>query len=89
MNDPEIRAQELFLLGQIHGLVSALKEGQDRQSRRMDAVDARFDSLDSRLRAVEQRAAAFGAASGGAMAIATALLAESIKQWFRSNASGS
>ncbi len=54
----------------------------------MDAVDARFDALDSRLRAVEQRAAAFGAASGGAMAIATALLAESLKQWFRSNASG-
>ena len=88
MSDSHARAQELLLLGQIHGLVQALKEGQDQQNRRMDSFDARFDALDGRLRAVEQRAAVFGAASGGAMAFGTALLIEAIKQWFRGGGPG-
>ncbi len=83
MSDLHARTQELLLLGQIHGLVQALKDGQDRQTRRMDGFDTRFDALDGRLRSVEQRAAVFGAASGGAMAVGTALLAVAVKQWFR------
>jgi hypothetical protein len=79
------RTQELLLLGQIHGLVQALKDGQDLQHRRMDQleekVDNRFDGIDTRLRMVEQKAAVVGAASGGAMALGTALIVEGIKHW--------
>lgn len=89
MSESHTRTQELLLLGQIHGLVQALKDGQDRQNRRMDGFDTRFDGLDGRLRKVEQRAAVFGAASGGAMAVGTALLGEAIKQWFRNGPVGS
>lgn len=77
----QARTQELLLLGQIHGLVQALKDGQDLQNRRMDGFDQRFDQLDERLRAVEQKAAVVGAVSGGAMAIGTALIVEGIKHW--------
>ncbi|MGE4244191.1 hypothetical protein [Ramlibacter sp.] len=81
----QARTQELLLLGQIHGLVQSLKDGQDLQNRRMDAfekkVDDRFDGMDSRLRTVEQKAAVMGAVSGGAMAVGTALIIEGIKQW--------
>ena len=88
MSESHARTQELLLLGQIHGLVQALKDGQDRQNRRMDGFDTRFDGLDGRLRQVEQRAAVYGAASGGAMAVGTALLGEAIKQWFRNGPVG-
>lgn len=85
MSETEGRTQELLLLGQIHGLVQALKDGQDLQHRRLaaleDKVDARFDGIDQRLRNVEQKAAVVGAASGGAMALGMALIVEGIKQW--------
>ncbi|HSV78438.1 MAG TPA: hypothetical protein VLK85_04410 [Ramlibacter sp.] len=79
------RTQELLLLGQIHGLVQSLKDGQDLTNRRIEAmekrVDERFDGIDGRLRTVEQKAAVIGAASGGAMALGTALIVEGIKAW--------
>lgn len=79
------RTQELLLLGQIHGLVQALKDGQDLQNRRMSdfekRVDEKFDGIDTRLRTVEQKAAVAGAVSGGAMAIGTALIVEGVKYW--------
>lgn len=79
------RTQELLLLGQIHGLVQSLKDGQDLTNRRIEAmekrVDERFDGIDTRLRTVEQKAAVIGAASGGAMALGTALIVEGIKAW--------
>jgi hypothetical protein len=79
------RTQELLLLGQIHGLVQALKDGQDLSNTRIadleKKVDTRFDGIDSRLRNVEQKAAVMGAVSGGAMAIGTALIIEGIKHW--------
>lgn len=81
----EGRTQELLLLGQIHGLVQALKDGQDLQGRRLadfeKKVDVKFEGIDARLRNVEQRAAVVGAVSGGAMAIGTALIVEGVKQW--------
>ena len=81
----ENRTQELLLLGQIHGLVQSLKDGQDLTNRRIETmegrVNERFDGLDKRLRAVEQKAAVIGAASGGAMALGTALIVEGIKAW--------
>jgi hypothetical protein len=80
MSEPG-RTQELLLLGQIHGLVQSLKDGQDLTNRRIDALANRFDSLDGRLRNVEQKAAVIGAASGGAMALGTALIVEGIKHW--------
>ncbi|HSV80101.1 MAG TPA: hypothetical protein VLK85_12995 [Ramlibacter sp.] len=79
------RTQELLLLGQIHGLVQSLKDGQDLTNRRIESmekrVDERFDGIDQRLRTVEQKAAVIGAASGGAMALGTALIVEGIKNW--------
>ena len=65
---------EMFLLGQIHGLVKDLKEGQA-------VTNSRLDKMDDRLRVVEQRSAAVGAVSGGAMAIGVALIVEGLKQW--------
>lgn len=81
MSDPQGRTQELLLLGQIHGLVQSLKDGQDLTNRRIDQLAGRFDALDGRLRNVEQKAAVIGAASGGAMALGTALIVEGIKHW--------
>lgn len=90
------RTQELLLLGQIHGLVQALKTGQDVQNTRISDLDKKLDSriddleakidvrlvgIDARLRHVEQRAAVAGALSGGAMAIGTALIIEGIKTY--------
>lgn len=90
------RTQELLLLGQIHGLVQSLKEGQDLTNRRIDAlsdrvddrldslsnrVDERLEGIDGRLRTVEQKAAVAGAVSGGAMAVGTALIIEGVKTW--------
>ncbi|MES2401862.1 MAG: hypothetical protein V4573_17860 [Pseudomonadota bacterium] len=91
MNEPG-RTQELLLLGQIHGLVQALKDGQDIQNRRMDTLEAKLDEkldhLDSRLRVVEQRAAVVGAVSGGAMAFGTALIVEGVKSWWATKGGG-
>jgi hypothetical protein len=83
---------ELMLLGEIKGLVQGLKDSQVEMHRRMDgmdsrikdgfvAVDRKMDGMDKRLRAVEQKAAVIGAASGGAMALGTALIVEGIKHW--------
>ena len=77
--------QELLLLGQIHGLVQSLKDGQDLQNRRMDRMEQRmeehYSGLDSRLREVEKKAAVAGALSGGAVAVGTALVVEGIRQF--------
>ncbi|MDH0420774.1 hypothetical protein ACF8PL_25120 [Delftia sp. WSY_4] len=79
------RRQELLLLGQIHGLVQSLKDGQDLQNRRMDRMEQRmeehYSGLDSRLREVEKKAAVAGALSGGAVAVGTALVVEGIRQF--------
>lgn len=75
----------LLLLGQIHGMVQALKEGQDLQNRRMDRMEQRmeehYNGLDERLREVEKKAAVAGALSGGAVAVGTALVVEGIRQF--------
>jgi hypothetical protein len=85
MSDQQGRTQELLLLGQIHGLVQSLKDGQDLTNRRIESlekrVDERFDTIDTRLRNVEQKAAVIGAASGGAMALGMAFIVEGIKHW--------
>lgn len=79
------RRQELLLLGQIHGLVQSLKDGQDLQNRRMDRMEQRmeehYNGLDARLRDVEKKAAVAGAVSGGAVAVGTALVVEGIRQF--------
>ncbi|WP_423458021.1 hypothetical protein [Ottowia sp. VDI28] len=81
------RRQELLLLGQIHGMVQSLKDGQDQQNRRMDRMEQRmeehYNGLDERLREVEKKAAVAGAVSGGAVAIGTALVVEGIRQFIR------
>ena len=81
------RRQELLLLGQIHGLVQSLKDGQDQQNRRMDRMEQRmeehYNGLDERLREVEKKAAVAGAVSGGAVAVGTALIVEGVKQFMR------
>lgn len=74
MSDPE--NQQLYLLGQIHSMVESLKHGQD-------LTNQRLDKMDDRLRSVEQRSAAVGAVSGGAMAIGVALIVEGMKQWLK------
>ena len=83
----EARTQELFMLGQIHGLVQSIREGQELQNRRMDRMEERMDEhykgLDDRLREVEKKAAVAGAVSGGAVAVGTALVVEGIRQFMR------
>jgi hypothetical protein len=82
-NNP--RSQELLLLGQIHGLVQSLRDGQVAQTNRLDQmeqrIDERFDGMDDRLRVVEQRSAVAGAISGGAVSVGLALLVEGVKAW--------
>ncbi|WP_293222287.1 hypothetical protein [Ottowia sp.] len=86
------RRQELLLLGQIHGMVQSLKDGQDQQNRRMDRMEQRMEKhytgLDSRLREVEKKAAVAGAVSGGAVAVGTALIVEGVKQFMRGHGVG-
>ena len=86
------RKQELLLLGQIHGMVQSLKDGQDQQNRRMDRMEQRmeehYNGLDTRLREVEKKAAVAGAVSGGAVAVGTALIVEGIKQFVRGRGPG-
>lgn len=86
MNDArnnDERRQELLLLGQIHGLVQSLKDGQDLQNRRMDRMEQRmeahYNGLDARLREVEKKAAVAGALSGGMVAVGTALAVEAVR----------
>lgn len=86
MNDTrntDERRQELLLLGQIHGLVQSLKDGQDLQNRRMDRMEQRmeahYNGLDARLREVEKKAAVAGALSGGMVAVGTALAVEAVR----------
>lgn len=62
------------LIGEIHGIVSSLRDGQIQTNQRLDRMD-------DRLRAVEQRAAAVGAVSGGVMAVGIALITETLKTW--------
>lgn len=77
----ENRTTELMLLGEIKGLVQGLKDGQDQQAKRLDAVGSRLDGMDERLRKVETKSAVFGALSGGAMSIGMALIIEGLKGW--------
>jgi hypothetical protein len=81
-----MQQQQLLLLGEIKGIVQGLQAGQQATNARLDKlearIDERMDGIDTRLRHVEQRAAIFGAASGGAMAIGTALIIEGLKAWF-------
>lgn len=77
----ENRTTELMLLGEIKGLVQGLKDGQDMQARRLDAVDTKLGEMDKRLRHVETKSAVFGAVSGGAMSIGMALIIEGLKGW--------
>ncbi|MFE1573749.1 hypothetical protein ACFIQG_18305 [Comamonas odontotermitis] len=85
-NTPKGSNQD-FILGQIHGLVQSIKEGQDLQNRRMDRMESRmeehYEGLDERLREVEKKAAVAGAVSGGAVAVGTALVVEGIRQFMR------
>lgn len=72
---------ELLLLGRIDGKLDGIKEHLGKQ-------DSRLNEIDKRLRNVEQRAAVLGAASGGAMAIGTALIIEGMKAWWSSKGGG-
>jgi len=85
--NPPDRHQELLLLGQIHGIVQGLKEGQQALASRMEQSDAslssRLDKVDERLRTVEQRSAAVGAVSGGVMSVGMAIVIEGLKTWLR------
>lgn len=86
------RQQELLLLGQIHGMVQALQQGQGLQNQRMDRMEKRMEEhytgLDSRLREVEKKAAVAGALSGGAVAVGTALVVEGLKTFMRGGGIG-
>lgn len=77
----EMSDQHLVLLGEIKGIVEGLKAGQQSQIEQLQALGGRVDQVDTRLRAVEQRSAALGAVSGGAMAIGIQLIIESLKTW--------
>lgn len=80
------------MLGQIHGLVQSIREGQDLQNKRMDRIEQRMEEhyrgLDERLREVEKKAAVAGAVSGGAVAVGTALVVEGIRQFMRGGGLG-
>lgn len=80
MND-NTRSQELLLLGEIKGIVQGLKDGQDLQTKRIDAMQGTIENMDGRLRNVEQKSAVIGAVSGGAMSIGIALIIEGAKQF--------
>lgn len=80
MTDPS-RDQQLLLLGQIHGIVQGLKDGQK-------VTNERLDSMDGRLRTVEQKAAVAGAVSGGAISIGIALIIEGARAWLRRDGAG-
>lgn len=81
------RSRELLLLGQIHGIVDQLRQGQQAQAQAAaelgKRLDGRLDKLDDRLRTVEQKAALNGAVSGGVMGIGVALAIEGLKAWAR------
>jgi hypothetical protein len=80
-----MQQQQLLLLGEIKGIVEGLRSGQQSTNTRLDKletrIDQRMDGIDRRLRNVEQRAAAWGAMSGGAMAVGMALIIEGVKHW--------
>lgn len=79
---------ELILLGKIDGKLDGLKDQLQQQVKgvndRLDAQAGQLASMDKRLRTVEQKAAVLGAASGGAMAVGTALIIEGLKAWWSS-----
>lgn len=92
--NPENRSAELMLLGQIHGIVQGLREGQQRQDDRMlqieqrieggnKALGERMDGIDGRLRTVEQKAAVTGAVSGGAMGVGMSIIVAALQQWLQ------
>lgn len=70
-----------YLLGQIHGIVQALRDGQE-------VMRERLETMDHRLRAVEQHAAFTGAVSGGAISVGVTLLIESVRGWMRGSGKG-
>lgn len=84
---PTDRSHELLLLGQIHGIVQALRDGQKVTNERLDQVDRRIDGMDGRLRVVETKAAVngtiSGAVSGSAVSIGIVLIVEALKDWLK------
>lgn len=76
MSTDPARDQQLLLLGQIHGIVQALRDGQQQTNDRLDAMD-------DRLRTVEQRAAVTGAVSGGMISVGIAMAVEGLRAWLR------
>ncbi len=80
---PPTEDRHLFLLGQIHSMVEALKDGQDLIHGRLDKMDMRLERQDDRLRTLEQRSAVAGAVSGGAMSVGVVLIVEGLKQWLK------
>lgn len=78
---PEQSTQQAQLLGEIHGIVSVMRDNQKRQMEKLDNVDAR-------LRDQESTAAKHGALYGGAMAIGVALMVEGAKEWLRQKTGG-
>jgi hypothetical protein len=80
MTEP-LRDQQLLMLGEIKGIVQALKSGQD-------SLHSRLEAMDGRLRSVEQRAAVTGAVSGGVMGVGVALIIESVRSFLRISGKG-
>lgn len=70
-----LNPQEAQTLGEIHGLVKAMRDEQTRQGQQLHG-------LDGRLRDVETAGAKSGMVSGGVMSIGVALLIEGLKAKF-------
>lgn len=66
---------EAQTLGEIHGLVKAMKDEQNRQGQQLTGMDGR-------LRNVEMAGAKSGMVSGGVVSIGMALLIEGLKAKF-------
>ena len=73
--------EQARLIGEMHGLVKAMRETQLAQGGELKA-------LDTRLREQETTAARHGAVYGGAVALGIALLVEGGKQWMRDRIGG-
>ena len=83
---------DVMLLGKIDGKLDGIAAHLTRQDKRVDDLDSRMNGrlndIDSRLREVEKKAAVAGAVSGGAVAVGTAILVETIKQFIRGGGPG-
>lgn len=68
----EVLRNHSFMLGEINGSLKALHAGQQQ-------VLSSIQSVDGRLRTVEGKSIRNGLIAGGAMAVATILLKETVK----------